>query len=161
MVVGRLFNTVGPRQTGRYGMVVPSFVRQGLAGQPITVYGDGSQRRCFCHVRDVVRALTDLMDRDDVYGDVFNIGSTEEVSILELARRVREVTGSSSEIVLVPYDEAYAEGFEDMHRRIPDTGKLRRLTGWQPTRDLSQILADVVEHRRARSAVDDQVVQPA
>jgi UDP-glucose 4-epimerase len=157
VVIGRLFNTVGPRQTGRYGMVIPTFARQALAGQPITVYGDGSQRRCFCHVEDVVRALVDLMDRDDAYGNVFNIGSTEEVSILTLARRMREATGSSSEIVLVPYDEAYEKGFEDMHRRVPDIGKLRRLTGWRPTRDLSEILADVVEHRRSRTAV----AQPA
>jgi nucleoside-diphosphate-sugar epimerase len=157
VVIGRLFNTVGPRQTGRYGMVIPTFARQALAGQPITVYGDGSQRRCFCHVEDVVRALVDLMDRDDAYGNVFNIGSTEEVSILTLARRMREATGSSSEIVLVPYDEAYEKGFEDMHRRVPDTEKLRRLTGWRPTRDLSEILADVVEHRRSRTAV----AQPA
>ncbi|HEY1357626.1 MAG TPA: GDP-mannose 4,6-dehydratase [Thermoleophilaceae bacterium] len=161
VVVGRLFNTVGPRQTGRYGMVIPTFARQALAGQPITVYGDGSQQRCFCHVGDVVRALVELMGRDDAYGDVFNIGSTEEVSILDLARRVREAAGSSSEIELVPYEQAYEEGFEDMQRRIPDIGKLDGLIGWQPTRDLSQILSDVVEHRRARSAVDEQLAQPA
>src|ERR687896_201804 len=158
VVVGRLFNTVGPRQTGRYGMVVPTLVRQAIAGQPITVYGDGTQRRCFCHVKDVVSALADLMRRDDAYGEVFNVGSTEEISILDLARRVREAAGSDSEIVFVPYDEAYEEGFEDMRRRLPDTGKLQRLLGWQPTRRLSDVLADVVEHERARSALDNELI---
>jgi UDP-glucose 4-epimerase len=158
VVVGRLFNTVGPRQSGRYGMVVPSLVRQALAGHPMTVYGDGTQRRCFCHVKDVVSALTDLMDRDDAHGEVFNVGSTEEVAIIDLARRVREATGSDSEIVLVPYDEAYEEGFEDMPRRLPDTGKLRRLLGWHPTHRLSRILDDVVEYERARSAFDAGLV---
>jgi UDP-glucose 4-epimerase len=147
-VVGRLFNTVGPRQTGRYGMVIPSFVRQALADHPITVYGDGTQQRCFCHVGDVVRALADLMTREDAYGEVFNIGSDEEISILDLAHRVREMAGSDSEIVLVPYDEAYEDGFEDMLRRVPDTEKLRRLLRWQPTKSLEEILADVVESRR-------------
>ncbi|MFL5868526.1 MAG: GDP-mannose 4,6-dehydratase [Thermoleophilaceae bacterium] len=161
VVIGRLFNTVGPRQTGRYGMVVPSFVRQALAGQPITVYGDGSQRRCFCHVSDVVTAMVGLMERDDAYGDVFNIGSTEEISILELAKRVREITGASSEVVFVPYDQAYEEGFEDVPSRVPDIGKVGRLIGWAPTRDLSHILAEVVEHRRAQSGLGDHVAQPA
>ena len=132
-VVGRLFNTVGPRQTGRYGMVVPTFVRQAIAGQPLTVYGDGSQRRCFCHVKDVVRAVVDLMAGDAHHGEVFNIGSREEVSIRDLAHRVRELTGSPSEIVTIPYDEAYEEGFEDMHRRVPDTSKLQDATGWRQT----------------------------
>src|SRR4051794_28206791 len=161
MTVVRLFNTVGPRQTGRYGMVVPTFVRQALAGQPITVFGDGSQRRCFCHVSDVVQAMVGLMERDDAYGDAFNIGSTEEVSIRELAERVRDATGASSEIVFVPYDEAYEEGFEDVPTRIPDIGKLDRLLGWRPTKDLSHILAEVVEHRRAQSGLEDHVAQPA
>jgi nucleoside-diphosphate-sugar epimerase len=147
-VVGRLFNTVGPRQTGRYGMVVPTFARQALAGEPITVYGDGTQRRCFCHVADVVKALAGLMMTDEAHGRVFNIGATEEVSILELADRVRAVAGSSSEISLVSYDEAYEEGFEDMARRIPDISRIGELLGWQPTRTLDQILADVVEHER-------------
>jgi UDP-glucose 4-epimerase len=158
VVVGRLFNTVGPRQTSRYGMVIPTLARQAIAAQPITVYGDGTQRRCFCHVKDVVSALADLMERDDAYGEVFNVGSTEEISILDLARRVREAAGSDSEIVLVPYDEAYEEGFEDMRRRLPDTGKLQRLLGWQPTRGLSDILADVVEHERTRSALDEELI---
>ncbi len=148
-VIGRLFNTVGPRQTGRYGMVIPNFVAQALAGRPITVYGDGKQQRCFCHVSDVVRGMADLMERDDVYGEVFNIGSEDEVAIIELANRVREVTASSSEIELVPYDEAYEAGFEDMLRRIPDTTRIRERIGWEATISLDQILADVIEEHRA------------
>jgi UDP-glucose 4-epimerase len=148
-VVGRLFNTVGPRQSGRYGMVIPNFVTQALADRPITVYGDGTQRRCFCHVADVVVAVADLMQRNDVYGEVFNIGSDSEIEIRELAQRVRETTGSSSDVTLVPYDVAYEEGFEDMQRRVPDTTKIRERIGWQPTRSLDQILADVVEEHRA------------
>ena len=148
-VIGRLFNTVGPRQTGRYGMVIPNFVAQALAGRPITVYGDGSQQRCFCHVADVVRGIADLMERDDVYGEVFNIGSEDEVAIIDLAKRVKEATGSPSEIKLVPYDEAYEEGFEDMQRRIPDTTRIRERIGWEPTMSLDQILADVIQEHRA------------
>jgi UDP-glucose 4-epimerase len=148
-VIGRLFNTVGPRQTGRYGMVIPNFVTQALAGRPLTVYGDGTQRRCFCHVGDVVRALADLMRREDVYGEVFNIGAEEEIEIRKLAERVVELTGSSSEITLVPYDVAYEEGFEDMLRRLPDTAKIRERIGWQPTRSLDEMLADVIDEHRA------------
>lgn len=144
VVIGRLFNTVGPRQTGRYGMVVPSFVRQALAGEPITVFGDGNQQRCFCHVKDVVRALADLMQGGEHYGEVFNIGSTEEVTIMELAQRVKSACGSVSEIVTIPYAEAYEEGFEDMLRRVPNTSKLERAIGWRRTRDLDEILADVM-----------------
>jgi UDP-glucose 4-epimerase len=148
-VVGRLFNTVGPRQTGRYGMVIPNFVRQAVAGEPLTVFGDGTQSRCFCHVSDVVRALADLMRRDDAYGEVFNIGADEEISILDLARQVQRMTGSKSEITIVPYEEAYEPGFEDMQRRIPDTSKIRSLLGWHPTKSLAEILSDVIdEHRR-------------
>jgi UDP-glucose 4-epimerase len=147
-VVGRLFNTVGPRQTDSYGMVVPTFVRQALSGVPITVFGSGEQQRCFCHARDVVRALADLAGRDDVYGEVFNIGSTEEVSIHELAVRVKRATGSSSEIVRIPYAEAYGENFEDMRRRVPDTSKVVAALGWQPSASLDQILADVINHER-------------
>ena len=146
-VIGRLFNTVGPRQTGRYGMVIPSFVEQALDGRPITVYGDGTQRRCFCHVADVVGALADLMVRDDVYGEVFNIGSQDEVRILDLAEQVKAATGSPSEIELVPYDEAYEEGFEDMDRRVPDTTKIREWIGWAPARSLDDVLADVIRER--------------
>jgi UDP-glucose 4-epimerase len=161
VVIGRLFNTVGPRQSGRYGMVVPNFVRQALAGEPIQVYGDGTQRRCFCHVDDVVRALVDLMDREQAYGEVYNVGSTDEITILSLARRVRELAGSRSDIAFVPYGQAYEEGFEDMHRRVPDTDKVRRLLGWTPTRDLREILLDVIEHQRSGTAVDGQVLHIA
>jgi UDP-glucose 4-epimerase len=148
-VVGRLFNTVGPRQTGRYGMVIPNFVRQALADEPLTVFGDGTQSRCFCHVSDVVRAMADLMRRDDAYGEVFNIGADEEISILDLARQVQRMTESKSEITIVPYEEAYEPGFEDMQRRVPDTNKIRSLLGWHPTRSLTEILSDVIEeHRR-------------
>jgi UDP-glucose 4-epimerase len=153
VVIGRLFNTVGPRQSGRYGMVIPNFVRQALADEPITVHGDGSQRRCFCHVKDVVRAVADLMDTEDAAGEVFNIGSTEEVSMLELAERVKRACGSDSEIRLVPYEEAYESGFEDMRRRIPDTSKLEALLGWRPTRTLDEILEDVIESQRAPGAL--------
>jgi len=151
-VVGRLFNTVGPRQTGRYGMVIPSLVSQAVAGDPITVYGNGQQQRCFCHVKDVVRALADLMERDDVYGEVFNIGATSETTIMELAERVRSAADSDSEITLVPYDEAYEEGFEDMARRIPDTSKIKAVIGWEPTRTLDDIITDVVATQRAASS---------
>ncbi len=147
-VVGRLFNTVGPRQTGRYGMVIPNFVRQALADQPITVYGDGTQRRCFCHVHDVVRALVGLMEHDAAYGEVFNVGSDEEVSVRELAERVRDKADSGSDIVTVPYDEAYEQGFEDMQRRIPDVTKVRELLGWRAERRLDDILDDVLAHQR-------------
>jgi UDP-glucose 4-epimerase len=148
-IVGRLFNTVGPRQNGSYGMVVPTFVRQALANKPITVFGSGEQRRCFCHVRDVVGALSALRERDDLYGEVLNIGSTEEHSMLELAERVRDAAGSESEIVLVPYTEAYGEGFEDMMRRVPDTGKIERLLGWRATESIDGILADVIAYEAA------------
>jgi UDP-glucose 4-epimerase len=153
-VVGRLFNTVGPRQTGRYGMVVPTFVRQALAEQPITVHGDGNQTRCFCHVADVVRALVALMERgDEVYGEVFNIGATEEISMRALAERVRGLAGSSSEIITVPYDEAYEEGFEDMSRRLPDIAKIERAVGWRPERSLDDVLADVIAFQQADAAI--------
>lgn len=151
IAIGRLFNTVGPRQTGRYGMVVPTFVRQALAGEPITVHGDGEQRRCFCHVDDVVRAMADLMEAEEAVGEVFNIGSSDEVTMLELAERARGATESQSEICLVPYEEAYAPGFEDMRRRVPDTTKIRSLLHWQPSRNLDQILADIVEYQRTES----------
>jgi UDP-glucose 4-epimerase len=148
--VVRLFNTVGPRQTGQYGMVIPTFVKQALSGRPITVYGDGSQTRCFGYVKDVVGALVALMDREEAVGEVYNIGSNEEVSIMELARRVKELTGSKSEIVTVPYDEAYEEGFEDMPRRVPDTSKVAALTGFRPTVTLDQILQSVIEYYSGR-----------
>jgi UDP-glucose 4-epimerase len=161
IVVARLFNTVGPRQTGRYGMVVPTFVRQALAGQPITVYGTGEQRRCFCHVRDVVRLLGELPTRDDLYGEVFNVGSTEEISITQLAEQVKHATGSESEITLIPYSEAYGEGFEDMPRRIPDLSKVTGATGWEPSASLDDILADVIEDQMAGGAGAEWVRDPA
>jgi UDP-glucose 4-epimerase len=145
-VVVRLFNTVGPRQTGQYGMVIPTFVRQALAGRPITVYGTGEQTRCFGYVGDVVGALVSLMEKEEAVGQVFNIGSNEEVSILEVARRVKELTGSKSEIVFVPYDEAYEEGFEDMPRRVPDITKVRGLVGFEPKEPLDGILNKVVDY---------------
>jgi UDP-glucose 4-epimerase len=148
----RLFNTVGPRQTGRYGMVIPTFVKQALAGRPITVYGDGKQTRCFGYVGDVVGALIKLMDTADSVGQVFNIGSSEEISILQLAEKVKELTQSSSEIVFVPYDEAYEEGFEDMPRRVPDTTKINELVGFKPEMTLNGILETVISFHRGRAA---------
>jgi UDP-glucose 4-epimerase len=145
-VVVRLFNTVGPRQTGQYGMVIPTFVRQALAGRPITVYGTGEQTRCFGFVKDVVGALVSLMEKDEAVGGVYNIGSNEEVSINQLAEKVRELTGSKSEIVRVPYDEAYEEGFEDMPRRVPDISKVGALTGFRPTVKLEEILQSVIAY---------------
>jgi UDP-glucose 4-epimerase len=145
-IVVRLFNTVGPRQTGQYGMVIPTFVKQALAGRPITVYGDGKQTRCFGYVGDIIGALVKLMDKEEAVGQVFNIGSNEEVSILELAARVKELTKSESEIVFVPYDEAYEEGFEDMPRRIPDIGKISNLVGFRPEVTLDGILQSVIAY---------------
>lgn len=146
VTVLRFFNTVGPRQSGRYGMVIPNFVRQALEGLPITVYGDGSQSRCFTDVTDVVRCLLGLLSHPEAPGQVFNIGSQQEVTILELAKKVRLMTGSKSEIVLVPYNEAYEEGFEDMPRRVPDLSKVSNLIGYEPTVKLDQILQRVIEH---------------
>ena len=142
-VIGRMFNTVGPRQTGRYGMVVPNFVSQALAGKPLRVFGDGTQSRCFCHVDDVVRALADLMESGRFYGEVFNIGTDAEITITALAEKVREIVGSGGPITYVPYDEAYEEGFEDMQRRIPDTTKIRDAIGWEPRKSLEDIISDV------------------
>ena len=144
-VVVRLFNTVGPRQTGQYGMVIPTFVKQALAGRPITVYGDGEQSRCFCYVGDVVGALTGLMDEPKAVGEVFNVGSNQEITIVELAKKVKELTASRSEISFVPYDEAYEEGFEDMPRRIPDISKVNRLVGFRPEMNLEGILRTVID----------------
>jgi UDP-glucose 4-epimerase len=146
--VVRLFNTVGPRQTGQYGMVIPTFVRQALSERPITVYGTGTQSRCFTYVGDVVRGLVQLMEDPGAVGQVFNIGSSEEVTIGELAEMVKTQTDSRSDIVLVSYDKAYEEGFEDMPRRVPDTTKIRNLIGWRPTLNLEQILQRVIDHVR-------------
>ena len=149
-IIVRLFNTVGPRQTGQYGMVIPTFVKQALAGRPITVYGDGQQTRCFGYVGDVVGALVKLMEHPQAVGQVFNIGSNEEVTILELAERVKELTGSESEIVFVPYDEAYEEGFEDMPRRVPDITKVNSLVGFRPEMSLDGILQSVINFHSGR-----------
>ena len=149
-IVVRLFNTVGPRQTGQYGMVIPTFVKQALAGRPITVFGDGKQSRCFGYVGDIVGALIKLMDNPAAVGNVFNIGSNEEITILALAQRVKELTHSQSEIVFVPYDEAYEEGFEDMPRRIPDITKVRELVGFQPKMSLDGILQSVIDYQSGR-----------
>jgi UDP-glucose 4-epimerase len=152
----RLFNTVGPRQTGRYGMVIPTFVKQALAGRAITVYGNGKQTRCFGYVGDVVGALIKLMDHSGSVGQVFNIGSTEEISILQLAEKIKELTQSDSEIVFVPYDEAYEEGFEDMPRRVPDTTKINQLVGFKPEMSLEGILETVINFHRGRpTSFDD------
>jgi UDP-glucose 4-epimerase len=148
LTVFRLFNTIGPRQTGAYGMVVPRFVGQALRGEEITVYGDGSQRRVFCDVSDAVRGILALGEYDEAVGSVFNIGGEEEVSILELAERIREGAASTSPIVKVPYEEAYAPGFEDMQRRLPNTDRMRQLTGWAPRISLPEILARITDHER-------------
>jgi len=152
----RLFNTVGPRQTGRYGMVIPTFVRQALAGRPITVYGDGKQTRCFGYVGDVVGALIKLMDHPDSVGQVFNIGSTEEISIVGLAEKVKALTESKSEIVFMPYDEAYEEGFEDMPRRVPDISKINQLVGFQPEMKLDGILKSVISFHSGQPSTFDE-----
>lgn len=143
-VIVRLFNTVGPRQTGRYGMVVPRLVGQALRGEPLTVYGDGQQSRCFCHVRDVVRAIHLLAEAPAAIGQVFNVGSREEITIAALAGRIRALTGSHSEIVYVPYDQAYGPGYEDTRRRVPDTSKVQATVGWQPALGLDDIIRDVI-----------------
>jgi UDP-glucose 4-epimerase len=149
VIVIRLFNTVGPRQTGRYGMVIPTFVRQALAGEPITVFGDGRQSRSFGYVGDIVDGLLRLVDEPKAIGQVFNLGNPEEISMLDLAARVRSLAGSQSEIVLVPYDEAYEAGFEDMPRRVPDITKAHDLVGFGPTVKLDEILTRVIAHARA------------
>jgi UDP-glucose 4-epimerase len=154
-IVVRLFNTVGPRQSPAYGMVVPRLARQAVAGEPLTIYGDGTQTRCFCHVSDVVNALLGLLDNPDAVGGVFNVGSTEETSILALAEKIIQRTRAGSEIKLVPYDEAYpGGGFEDMLRRVPSTDKIRALTGWQPTRTLDDILGETIAEAAAEHAAE-------
>jgi UDP-glucose 4-epimerase len=150
-VSARLFNTVGPRQSGEYGNVIPRFVRAALAGEPLEIHGDGSQTRCFCHVDDTVRGLAGLMEAPAAVGQVFNVGSTESVTIFELAERVLGLTGSSSELVFVPYDEVYGHGVEEMFQRMPAIGKIKAATGWEPTITLDEILEQVVAHARAGS----------
>ncbi len=148
VIVVRLFNTVGPRQTGQYGMVIPNFVRQALAGQPITVFGDGTQSRSFTYVGDVVKAMVALIDEPRAIGHVFNIGNGKEISIRDLAEKVKQLTGSNSEIVMVPYEKAYEAGFEDMPRRVPDIGRIQALVGYAPTIELDETLTRVIEHFR-------------
>jgi UDP-glucose 4-epimerase len=148
VIVVRLFNTVGPRQTGRYGMVVPTFVQQALAGRPLTVFGDGTQSRSFTYVGDVVRAIRLLVEHPGAVGEIFNIGSDREITIRALAERVKALTGSASPIVTIPYDQAYDAGFEDMPRRLPDLTKIRTLIGYRPTVGLDEILATVIEEAR-------------
>ena len=148
-VIIRLFNTVGPRQTGSYGMVVPRFVGQALRNQPVTIFGDGSQTRCFCHVSDVVGALVSLSEHPDAFGKVFNLGGAEEISIGDLAERIIELVGSRSELELIPYDDAYEEGFEDMARRVPNTTRANRLVGFEPSVGLDDIIRSVIADQRA------------
>jgi UDP-glucose 4-epimerase len=148
-VIVRLFNTVGPRQTGHYGMVIPRFVNQALRDEPLTVYGDGTQQRCFCFVGDIVDALVQLIEHPGAYGQVFNLGGTEEVSILELAERVIARSGSSSSMRVIPYDEAYEAGFEDMERRVPNTDRAEALVGFRPTKTLDDIIDTVVADQRS------------
>ena len=156
-VIVRLFNTVGPRQSGQYGMVIPRFVSAALAGRPLEIHGDGTQTRCFCHVRDTIRALAGLMDAGHVDGEIFNVGSTERISIGELAARVLEATGSASEIVPLPYDQVYGQGIEDMLHRQPSIDKITTAIGWRPTHSLDEILADVVEFVRTAPVFDESI----
>ena len=145
-IIARLFNTAGPRQSGQYGMVVPRFVQSALAGRPLEIFGDGTQTRCFCHVSDTIRALKGLMD-SGISGEIYNVGSANRIGILDLAQRVLELTGSSSELRFVPFEEAYGEGIEDMLHRIPSTAKIEEAIGWHPEHDLESILRDVVRSR--------------
>jgi len=147
-VIVRLFNTVGPRQSGQYGMVIPNFVASALAGRAIDIHGDGNQTRCFCHVMDTIQALRSLMNERTISGEIYNVGSQERISILDLAERVKTLCSSKSEFEFIPYDEVYGLGIEDMYHRIPDIDKVDGAVGWKPTRTLDQILADVVNHFR-------------
>jgi len=157
VIVVRLFNTVGPRQTGRYGMVLPNFVRQALDNAAISVYGDGKQSRCFCDVRDTVHSLIKLMDSDRAVGEVINVGNTEEITIEDLARRVKQRTGSSSAVEYIPYDQAYEPGFEDMMRRVPSVEKLQSITGFRPQTPLDEIIDRVASHMREKPVASSRV----
>jgi UDP-glucose 4-epimerase len=148
VVIVRLFNTVGPRQTGRYGMVIPRFIRQALKNEPITVYGDGKQSRCFTYVRDAVKAISDIVKKEEAFGQVFNLGGTEEITICDLAKKIITMAGSKSEIEFVPYDKAYSSGFEDMHRRVPDISKIKKMMGYAPSVSLDEILRLTIEYMR-------------
>ena len=151
IIIGRFFNTVGPRQTAAYGMVIPTLVGQALRGEPLTVHGDGGQSRCFCHVDDTVEAIMRLHDTPSAVGEVFNVGRAEEITIIDLATEIIRRTGSTSTVELVPYDVAYESGFEDMRRRVPDTTKLTAFTGWRSTRSLDQILDETIAHGREQT----------
>jgi len=152
-VIARLFNVVGPRQTGRYGMVIPNLIKQALSGRDMTVYGDGNQTRCFTYINDALSALVALAEHPGTKGEVYNIGSIEEVSILALAEKIRELTGSQSRIVFVPYDQAYEQGFEDMMRRVPDLTKINRLIGYAPTTNLETILLNTIRYHSQQLVV--------
>jgi len=161
VVIVRLFNTVGPRQTGRYGMVLPNFVRAALAGEPLTVFGDGTQSRCFCHVNDTAGALAQLIEHPQAVGQIFNVGSAEEISIRELAMLVKAMTGSASPIEYIPYEEAYEEGFEDMHRRVPDISRIRNLLNFEPSHDIRQIVKCVISYFDAQVEERSLIATPA
>jgi nucleoside-diphosphate-sugar epimerase len=151
-VIVRLFNTVGPRQSGEYGMVIPRFVEAALTNSPIAIFGDGEQTRCFCHVDDTVRALVALMDAPNTSGEIYNVGSPNRIRIIDLADRIRQALGSSSELVFVPFDQVYGQGIEDMLHRIPSIAKVGAAVGWKPERSLDDILADVIEDKRSAAA---------
>jgi UDP-glucose 4-epimerase len=153
-VIARFFNTVGPRQSGQYGMVIPRFVERAVAGAPLEVHGDGMQTRSFCHVSDTVRATIGLMDAGDISGEIFNVGSSDTVQIIELARRVLELTGSSSDMVFIPHSEVYGVGIEDVLHREPSIAKIRAAIGWEPSLALDRVLADVIDHTRRAPAVE-------
>ncbi len=155
-VIARLFNTVGPRQSGQYGMVIPRFVSAALAGRPLEIHGDGEQTRCFCHVQDTIRALAGLMDAADVSGEIFNVGSTERITILDLAHRVLDATGSRSELAFVPYGAVYGQGIEDMIHRQPSIEKVNGAIGWEPARSLDEILADVIGYTKRAPVMEGE-----
>jgi UDP-glucose 4-epimerase len=156
-VIVRLFNTVGPRQTGQYGMVIPRFVERALSHSPIEIYGDGEQTRCFCHVQDTIRALKSLMEETSISGEIYNVGSSNKASVNQLAQRIIEKTDSRSELVSIPFNEVYGLGIEDMLHRSPSIEKVRAAIGWEPTRDLDQILDDVIEQKRHSPVLDAAV----
>lgn len=160
VVVARLFNTIGLRQTGRYGMVVPRFIQQAMLGEPITVYGDGKQRRSFTWVGDVVEALINLTNHPDAQGRVFNVGHTKDISIFELAVLIKSLTGSTSDIRLIPYEQAYESGFEDIRRRVPDISRIQRLFGYNPSLDLADMLEGIIEHERSKIQAIKEASKP-
>src|SRR5436190_1340391 len=155
-VIVRRFNTVGPRQSGQYGMVIPRFVERALKGEPIEVYGDGTQTRSFCHVSDTVRALTGLMDAEHISGEIYNVGSAERVRIIDLAERIKQAAGSDSQLAFIPYERVYDQGIEDTLHREPAIGKIKDAIGWEPTLDLDRIIADVIAHERCAPQAAEQ-----